>query len=339
MPTLGTHHIRTIDSYIISRRAEDIPLSTHRRAGMIIYNDIDPKKAITAKYDYMSANTCPVSELIKRANIQSHPTTNSCGAESIKVSKEVRKQMDQANAQSDGSIHKRQTGCPAAKVIMAVGVVADCNYISKYGSTQAALKQILANYNSATQIYESSFNFGLGVIAVKMFPVCDGTDNGLPLVFNQICTSTYTINQRLSDFADWRGKKEADSAGLWHLMSTCNSGSTVGIAWLGTACATKSYQQVTAGVTQFVTGVAVSTVVPSEWKVVAHETGHSNFKFKFYNVDFGAIHDCIATYCPLTCTDGDTCVCCPCGPGAACDCGGQFSKHIKTLYLFSYESY
>lgn len=43
-----------------------------------------------------------------------------------------------------------------------------------------------------------------------------------------------TLNDRLSLFSDWRGKKGNDGAGLWHLMSGCPTGSEVGIAWLAT---------------------------------------------------------------------------------------------------------
>lgn len=47
----------------------------------------------------------------------------------------------------------------------------------------------------------------------------------------------------------------------------------LGIAWLGTACTVTATEQTTGNVNQWVTGVAISTTVPVEWKVVAHETG------------------------------------------------------------------
>lgn len=237
---LGTFHIRTIESYIKSRRAIDIDVipssESHRRAGMILWSDVDSTNIAVGDYKWTSQNTCPVSEFSKRsAPIPSEPSL-SCGSDGVSISPDVQAKLDQFYSKGSGSLNKRQTGCPAAKMVMPVGVSADCTYVQLYGGTQGALKQILANYNSASQVYASTFNFGLGVVLVKLFTECGGTDNGIALTFNQQCSVSYTISNRLSDFAHWRGQKAADNAGLWHLMSQCNSGATVGIAWLGTAC-------------------------------------------------------------------------------------------------------
>ncbi len=51
------------------------------------------------------------------------------------------------------------------------------------------------------------------------------------MAWNVACTDSVTLNDRLSLFSQWRGTK-SDSAGLWHLMSGCPTGSEVGIAWL-----------------------------------------------------------------------------------------------------------
>lgn len=102
-----------------------------------------------------------------------------------------------------------------------------------------------------------------------------GDFNGEQLPWNRLCTETYEINQRLSDFSRWRGEKPADRAGLWHLMTQCNTGPSVGVAWLGMLCTKDAFQQVRNGVSQYVSGTGVSSITPVEWKVVAHEIGHS----------------------------------------------------------------
>ena len=50
----------------------------------------------------------------------------------------------------------------------------------------------------------------------------------------------------------------------------------MGVAWLATLCQKNAIQQTdSSGATQWVSGTGVSTIVPTEWKVVAHEIGHS----------------------------------------------------------------
>lgn len=89
--------------------------------------------------------------------------------------------------------------------------------------------------------------------------------------WNVACSESVTLNDRLSIFSQWRGDKGDDSAGLWHLMSGCPTGSEVGIAWLMTLC-----QQAASGSSpSVVSGTAVSTAGRTEWQVVAHEIGHN----------------------------------------------------------------
>ncbi len=107
--------------------------------------------------------------------------------------------------------------------------------------------------------------------------------------WNVACSDSVTLNDRLSIFSQWRGDKGDDSAGLWHLMSGCPTGSEVGIAWLMTLC-----QQAASGsAPSVVSGTAVSTAGRTEWQVVAHEIGHN----------FGAIVSRAVTFSdvPLMC--------------------------------------
>jgi hypothetical protein len=79
------------------------------------------------------------------------------------------------------------------------------------------------------------------------------------------------LDNRLSAFSDWRGKRSNDGAGLWHLLSGCPTGDEVGIAWLATLCQTTMSSSGNASVS----GTAVSTAGRTEWQVIAHETGHN----------------------------------------------------------------
>ncbi|CEQ40639.1 SPOSA6832_02294, partial [Sporobolomyces salmonicolor] len=129
------------------------------------------------------------------------------------------------------------------------------------------------------------------------------------------------LNSRLSIFSQWRGDKGAgDGAGLWHLLTACQTGSEVGVAWLGQLCkvtATSSGGQTTSG-------TAVTAITRSEWQVIAHEIGSSSLSLfilspsscaaadgEWAGHNFGAIHDCASgcslsgSCCPLSRTTCD----------------------------------
>ncbi|KAG0142973.1 hypothetical protein CROQUDRAFT_109509 [Cronartium quercuum f. sp. fusiforme G11] len=196
------------------------------------------------------------------------------------------------------------TGCPIGPKVVFIGVAADCTYVNKHGNQDSARTSILNNINSASALYLKTFNVSIGVVELNVqSPICPITpQNDLP--WNVGCPESgpngLDLNQRLSVFSQWRGKKGgSDGAGLWHLMTNCSSGTEVGVAWLGQLCQVDSVDgkngQITSG-----TGVTASS--SNEWAVMAHEIGHN----------FGAIHDCVSgcslteACCPLEASSCDT---------------------------------
>ena len=113
------------------------------------------------------------------------------------------------------------------------------------------------------------FNVILGLLQII---ILNSTDTH---AFNQVCATSYTITNRLSDFSQFRGQQTSDDSGLFHLMSNCPTGTTVGIAWLNLVCTKSSFSQSSSSGTQYVSGAAVSTIIPEQWLVVAHEIGHN----------------------------------------------------------------
>ncbi|OCH88348.1 hypothetical protein OBBRIDRAFT_734593 [Obba rivulosa] len=200
-------------------------------------------------------------------------------------------------------------GCPSTQKIVYMGVAADCEYTSHYGSRENATQQILTNWNSASALYKSTFNVSLGIIELQVQDTtCPSTpDPSVP--WNIACSSNTTLDNRLSIFSGWRGQRSNDSAGLWHLMSGCPTGSEVGIAYVATLC----QQSASGSAPNIVSGTAVSTAGMTEWQVVSHEIGHN----------FGAIHDC-SDGCP---SNGINC--CPFS-STSCDANGQFVMNPVT---------
>ncbi|KAG0142978.1 hypothetical protein CROQUDRAFT_206261 [Cronartium quercuum f. sp. fusiforme G11] len=199
-------------------------------------------------------------------------------------------------------------GCPVEAKVVYIGVAADCTYVSKYQSPEAARMAILNNLNSLSALYLKSFNVSLGLVELNIQSADCPAQPTMDAPWNVGCVGSsehgLDLNQRLSVFSEWRGAKGGgDGAGLWHLMTDCPAGEEVGVAWLGQLCKTSSEQS---GSGQVTSGTGVSASSPTEWTVMAHEIGHN----------FGAIHDC-GTGCSMS----DTC--CPMST-SSCDSGSNY---------------
>ncbi|KAF9785898.1 Metallo-peptidase family M12-domain-containing protein [Thelephora terrestris] len=303
-----THHILTSDNYLRNKQRLDPEIVdlTHSAAGLVIWRDSDvlpnheeealrlkhglpPKvsaleRPTSCAHDSLTYNTDPYENpalRIPQASSSWYDPFNVLDTSPIFPNVSAFKRDDVAgdgmnttnfvNNIGDGS------GCPSSPKVVYMGVAADCTYTRLYGSQSNATQQILNDWNSASALYKNTFKISLGIVELQIMDSnCpSSTDPTVP--WNIDCGSV-TLSDRLSLFSQWRGGKGVDGSGLWHLLSTCTTGSEVGIAWLATLC------QVTAtgNSPNVVSGTGVSTAGRTEWQVISHEIGHN----------FGAIHDC-----------------------------------------------
>lgn len=132
-------------------------------------------------------------------------------------------------------------GCPKSAMVVFLGVAADCTYVESYsGSTDTARRQILDDINQVSALYQQSFNISLGIVELAvMGPTCPSTRSAIDQQnpWNLPCTTDAPVggsvskssigidlNSRLNVFSQWRGDKGgADRAGLWHLMTACQT--------------------------------------------------------------------------------------------------------------------
>ncbi|RCI00370.1 hypothetical protein CU097_009933 [Rhizopus azygosporus] len=219
--------------------------------------------------------------------------------------------IDQLPIIHQTSVVKRSEGCPASRKILYIGVAADCTYVQHYKSREAARMQIVNDFNTASVLFEDTFNITLGLINITLMDQTCPASVSNDVAWNRVCEPNYSLYDRLSDFSLWRSQLALDGAGLWHLMTNCPIGLEVGLAWLGQLCNTGlSKQEDDFGKTRYVSGASVSSITRDEWKIVAHEIGHS----------FGAIHDCNSQSCPCT---SKKCSCCSLS-NSECSAGGAY---------------
>ncbi|KAF8466237.1 Metallo-peptidase family M12-domain-containing protein [Kalaharituber pfeilii] len=230
-----------------------------------------------------------------------------------------RQNVDGGSIGNSGSFNLRNNigstrGCLATKMLALVGVAADCTYMASFESEAEARQHIISQFNSASSVFESTFNITLGIQTLVVEPTnCPGTPPATA-AWNLPCSNDAIINDRLNLFSEWRGTRADDGNAFWTLLTTCGTGSAVGLAWIGMLCESTSFQNRDG---QIVSGANVVAKTPSEWKVIAHEIGHT----------MGAVHDCTAEQCAENMSI--TSQCCPLSVNT-CDAGGRYIMNPST---------
>jgi hypothetical protein len=158
------------------------------------------------------------------------------------------------------------SGCPTTVQVIYVGMASDCTYTEALGGQDNARRGLLSRMNDVSNLYRTTFRIAVGVVQLDVrSPTCPGTPPS-DATWNQACGGS-TIDQRLSQFSQWRGNQDANGTGLWHLLTTCASGSEVGVAWLGTVCKTDA----TSSGGDVISGTGVTSQTPRDAQVIAHE--------------------------------------------------------------------
>ncbi|OOQ84075.1 hypothetical protein PEBR_32145 [Penicillium brasilianum] len=193
------------------------------------------------------------------------------------------------------------SGCPTTRKIANIGIMTDCTYATSFSSTDSAHRYILNMVNTASVVFENSFNISLSVQNLTVSESECPSNSSETTAWNVPC-SQGDLNTRLQDFSTWRSSISDDNA-YWTLLTGCSvSLGEIGVSWIGALCNTGSGSS---------NGGASANVVArtqNEWQVFAHESAHT----------FGAVHDCTSSTC-----GSDSTQCCPLTSNT-CDAGGQY---------------
>ncbi|KAI1608058.1 Metallo-peptidase family M12-domain-containing protein [Exophiala viscosa] len=322
------HHIQMKSTYTATKHLLDPQLADDEDEYMAVWRDSDVSRhsqrdlkrdvGLTCASDRLAFNTDPAHPIFQDLVLKRDD--GYWGSMSVSALLGKRQSIDGGGAGNGNSagVSLKSTigstaGCPTTRKVALIGAATDCTYTASFNSTDTVRQHIITQVNTASDLYQSTFNITLGLRNLTVSDAaCPGTASSTT-PWNLGCTgNNQTMDSRLNLFSAWRGER-GDSNAYWSLFTTCSTDAEVGVAWLGQLCNTGSTsQQDTSGTTQSVTGANVVAKTSTEWQVFAHESGHT----------FGAVHDCDSS----TCADANTVnsgQCCPLS-SSTCDANAQY---------------
>ncbi|KIW44634.1 uncharacterized protein PV06_03089 [Exophiala oligosperma] len=325
------HHVQMKSTYMATKHRQDPPLEDDEDEYMAVWRDTDVSRQthrdlkrgadadLTCASDKLPFNTDPEHPLFRDLMVKRDEGYWGSMSISHLFGKRQNNNIDGGGAGNgnSGGVNLRDSigstaGCPTTRRVALIGVATDCTYTGSFNSTDSVRQNIITQVNTASDLYQSTFNITLGLRNLTVSEAeCPGTA-AAQTPWNVGCSGGTDMTARLNTFSQWRGQR-GDSNAYWSLFTTCNTGAEVGLAWLGQLCNTgATSQQDTSGSSQSVTGANVIAKTSTEWQVFAHESGHT----------FGAVHDCDSS----TCADANTVnsgQCCPLS-ASSCDAKAQY---------------
>lgn len=326
------HHILTSSSYRRTQIQGDPEIEAADSEYMVVWRDTDILQEPVYTHDELKRglgyddSSCSSDDLHFN-NLDDHPVhmgRDLRNLSAVDTNALLGRQIDGTTGGNGAGVNLANTigstdGCPTTRKVALVGIATDCTYRAEFDSESDMRENIIDMVNRASALYEDTFNISLGIQNLTTQPPeCPGTaPESVP--WNVPCSDDVDLSDRLTLFSRWRGQFEDNNA-YWTLLSTCNTDSAVGLAWLGQVCSTgSSDQNGGSGSNETIAGanVVVRTDGGTEWQVFAHESGHT----------FGAFHDCTDS----TCSDGTVEMqkCCPLS-GSSCDADGEFMMNPST---------
>jgi hypothetical protein len=322
------HHVITRSHYTHTKDPRDPDVPAREKDFMLMFRDSDIKgndhmhvqsrghvQESSCSSDNLAFNVQPdhpIYSMMKRSD-----DTSFWGGGSAKSI--FGRQIDGTTSGNSGGVNLVSTigntaGCFSTRRVALVGVATDCTYTGTFNSTAAVRSHIISQIALASAQYESAFNITLGLRNLTISDSACPATAPTSAPWNSACSNSISIQDRLNLFSGWRGTRN-DTNAYWTLLTTCPTGSAVGLAWLGQACLNTASVNVNETVSS--ANVVVKTAL-TEWQIIAHETGHT----------FGAVHDCTSA----TCADGVTVnaqQCCPLS-STVCDAGQKFLMNPST---------
>jgi hypothetical protein len=280
------HHIQLRSNYMRTKHEDDPSLEDTHDEFMVMFRDSDvapesghhelkrsSQQGSTCAADKLSFNMLPSHPVYSKVLKRDHGVWGTMSLNTLLGKRQIDSGTSPGGGNSAGvkleSTIGQSAGCPNTRMVALVGVATDCTYTSSFNSTESVRHNVITQMNTASNLYEKSFNITLGLRNLTVSDsVCPGSEQ-TTTPWNSACANNITIQDRLNQFSQWRGDRQ-DTNAYWMLLTTCNTDAEVGLAWLGQACiSTAQTSQDTTGAQEYVTGANVVARTSTEWQVMA----------------------------------------------------------------------
>ncbi|OQE43406.1 hypothetical protein PENCOP_c003G04879 [Penicillium coprophilum] len=325
------HHIELQSTYLEKKRPMDADVEPRNGESMIVYRDSDmslfthtelKKRSLSGSE---SSEGCSADRLEYNADLSSSifgydldEADGRWGVTSLNSMFGLGKRQSDTGGVSGntGGVNLKTTigdssGCPKTKKVALIGIATDCKFTESFMATNstpgAAAKDWIINMvNTASNLYEESFNISIGLRNLTISET-DCTSKGSSATPWNVDCNGGNVTWRLNEFSKWRASS-ADNNAYWTLLTNCPTGSEVGVSWMGSLC---SSELVASGANSVASANVVVRTSGSTWQIFAHETGHT----------FGAVHDCDESGCKDKLESSSQC--CPLS-SSTCDAGAKY---------------
>ena len=173
------HHIQLQSNYMWTKHAEDPSLEDTSDEYMVVFRDSDigedgahqelkrsTAKGSTCAADKLSFNMQPSHPVFARTLKRDQGVWGAMSLSSLLGKRQIDTGTSPGGGNSAGvnlkSTIGQSAGCPDTRKVALVGVATDCTYTASFNSTDSVRQNVITQINTASNLYEKSFNITLG---------------------------------------------------------------------------------------------------------------------------------------------------------------------------------
>ena len=218
------YHVSPNEISLLKRGDSEVAALKSKKPGdendlMILRESMDPRKKKSFGFSFNSGSNSTIPFRCGHDDVKFNIEPSGVGNDFAKKLTRQEPRNDKINPltaqyylakRMAASGNPSESGCPVDRKVLYIGVAADSAYLAKFdGNRQAAVSNILTDFNLVSAIYEKTFNVELGIVSITILNKSDGKKTSSAVPWDLPC-NTVTIGDRLNAFSKWRDGQNKD---------------------------------------------------------------------------------------------------------------------------------